>query len=164
MFVCLSVRQTSCLSTTLSLCFFFCSYLCHYLLHYLYVHKCLPSLYLHLSCFGLPPLSVGSHFHTLHYGTKPGHIETSKIYCSTSEGVSKVCERMSKRSRGRERSKQSGASVRVSAASERANGRASAPVLTSLFLFVPDNSALSPDETVSDNSVNTQGSCLEIQF
>ena len=31
---------------------------------------------------------------------------------------------------------------RVSGASERANGRASGPVLTSLFLFVPDHSAL----------------------
>ena len=37
---------------------------------------------------------------------------------------------------------QSGASERVSSASERANGRASGPVLTSLFLFVPDHSAL----------------------
>ena len=30
---------------------------------------------------------------------------------------------------------------RVSGASERANGRASGPLLTSLFLFVPDHSA-----------------------
>ena len=30
----------------------------------------------------------------------------------------------------------------MSGASERANGRASGPVLTSLFLFVPDHSAL----------------------
>ena len=37
---------------------------------------------------------------------------------------------------------QSGASKRVSGASERANGRASGPVLTSLFLFVPDHSAI----------------------
>ena len=28
-----------------------------------------------------------------HYGTKPGHFETSKIHCPTSEGVSKVSER-----------------------------------------------------------------------
>ena len=49
-----------------------------------------------------------------HYGTKLGHFETSKIHFPTSEGVS-----------------------------ERANGRASGPVLTSLFLFVPDHSALS---------------------
>ena len=47
-----------------------------------------------------------------HYGTKPVHFETSKIHFPTSEGVS-----------------------------ERANGRASGPVLTSLFLFVPDHSA-----------------------
>ena len=57
---------------------------------------------------------------TLHYGTKPGHFETSKIHFPSSEGVSEVSER----------------------ASERANGRASGPVLTSLFLFVPDHSAL----------------------
>ena len=42
---------------------------------------------------------------------------------------------MSERSGGRERSEQSGAS-------ERANGRASGPVLTSLFLFVPDHRGL----------------------
>ena len=47
-------------------------------------------------------------------------------------------------SRGRERSEQSGASKRVSGASERANGRASGPVLTSWFLFVPDHSAPVP--------------------
>ena len=35
----------------------------------------------------------------------------------------------------------SSASERVSGTSERANGRASGPVLTSLFLFVPDHSA-----------------------
>ena len=34
------------------------------------------------------------------------------------------------------------ASERVSGASEQANGRASGPVLTSLFLFVPDHSAM----------------------
>ena len=48
---------------------------------------------------------------------------------------------MSERSGGRERSKQSGASKRVSGVSEQANGQASGPVLTSLFLFVPDHSA-----------------------
>ena len=47
------------------------------------------------------------------------------------------------RSEGRERSEQSGAIERVSGASERANGRASGPVLMSLFLFVPDHSGLS---------------------
>ena len=29
----------------------------------------------------------------VHYGTKPGHFETSKIHFPTSEGVSKVSER-----------------------------------------------------------------------
>ena len=48
---------------------------------------------------------------------------------------------MSERSGGRERSKQSEASDRVSGASERGNGRASDPVLMSRFLFVPDHSA-----------------------
>ena len=42
-------------------------------------------------------------------------------------------------------SEQSGASERVSGARERANGRASGPVLTSRFLFVPDHSALISD-------------------
>ena len=36
----------------------------------------------------------------------------------------------------------------MSGASERANGRASGPVLTSLFLFIPDHSA--PSEGESD--------------
>ena len=48
----------------------------------------------------------------------------------------------SERSGGRERSEQSGASKRVNGASERVNGRASSPVLTSLFLFVRDESAM----------------------
>ena len=47
---------------------------------------------------------------------KPGHFETSNIHFPTSE--------------------------RVSGASERANGRASGLVLMSLFLFVPDHSAV----------------------
>ena len=51
-------------------------------------------------------------------------------------------ERTSERSGGREQSEQSGASERVSGASDRANGRASGPVLTSRFLFVPDHSAI----------------------
>ena len=50
-------------------------------------------------------------------------------------------ERTSERSGGRERSEQSGASERVSGASERANGRASGPVLTSRFLAVIYHSA-----------------------
>ena len=29
----------------------------------------------------------------VHYGTKPGHFETLKIHCPTSEGVSEVSER-----------------------------------------------------------------------
>ena len=53
-----------------------------------------------------------------HYGTKPGHFETSIIHFPTSEGVSEV-----------------------SGTSKRANGRARGPVLTFLFLFVPDHSA-----------------------
>ena len=63
------------------------------------------------------------------------------IHCPTSEGVSEVSERTSERSGGRERSEQSGASERVSGASEWANGRASGPVLQSVFLAVFDHSA-----------------------
>ena len=48
---------------------------------------------------------------------------------------------MSERSGGRERSEQFGASERVSGANERANGRASGPVLQSVFLAVIDHSA-----------------------
>ena len=66
-----------------------------------------------------------------HYGTKPGHFETSLIHFPTSEGVS---------SGGRKRSEQSGASERLSGASERANGRASGPVLQSVFLVVLSHS------------------------
>ena len=55
------------------------------------------------------------HWERHHYGTKPGHFETSIIHFPTTEGVSEV--------------------------SERANGRASGPVLTSLFLSVPDHRA-----------------------
>ena len=53
---------------------------------------------------------------------------------------------MSEHSTGHELSKQSGASERVSGANKRANGRASGPVLTSLFLFVPDHSASVSDD------------------
>ena len=35
----------------------------------------------------------GSHVAAPHYGTKPGHFETSKIHFPMSEGVSKVSER-----------------------------------------------------------------------
>ena len=31
---------------------------------------------------------------SVHYGTKPGHFETSKIHFPTSEGVSEVSERV----------------------------------------------------------------------
>ena len=36
----------------------------------------------------VPEMVVGAH-----YGTKPGHFETSKIHFPTSEGVSEVSER-----------------------------------------------------------------------
>ena len=55
----------------------------------------------------------------MHCGTKPGHFETSKIHFPTSEGVSEV-----------------------SGASERANGRASGPVLTSVLFSIFDHSDL----------------------
>ena len=49
----------------------------------------------------------------MHYGTKPGHFETSNVHFPMSEGVSEV-----------------------SGASERANGQASGPVLLSVLLAV----------------------------
>ena len=66
---------------------------------------------------------------TSHYGTKPGHFETSKIHFPTSEGVSEV-----------------------SGASERASGRASDPVLTSRFLVDPDHSAAAAADATEDQS------------
>ena len=63
-----------------------------------------------------------------------------------------MSERTSERSGGRERSEQSGASERVSGASERANGRASGPVLQSVFLIVVNQSALVGNN--SENDVN----------
>ena len=51
---------------------------------------------------------------------------------------------MSELSGGCKQSEQSGANKQMSGASERANGRVRGPVLTSLFLFVPDHSATSP--------------------
>ena len=36
---------------------------------------------------------IGGVFAAAHYGTKPGHFETSKIHFPTSEGVSEVSER-----------------------------------------------------------------------
>ena len=37
----------------------------------------------------------------MHYGTKPGHIETSKIHFPTSEEVSEVSERAQRRARAK---------------------------------------------------------------
>ena len=58
------------------------------------------------------------------------------FYFSTSSGVSEV----SKPSGARKRSKQCGASEGLSSASEQVNGRASGPVLQSLFLTVINHS------------------------
>ena len=55
-----------------------------------------------------------------------------------------MSERTSECSIGRERSEQSGVSEQVSSASERANRPACGSVLASLFLFVPDHSAVLP--------------------
>ena len=74
-------------------------------------------------------------------GQKKGILRHRKIHFPTSKGVSEVSERTSERSGGRERSEQSGASERVSDVSERANGRASDPVLPSRFLVALDHSA-----------------------
>ena len=54
-------------------------------------------------------------------------------------------------------------SERVSSASERANGQASGPVLTSLFLFVPDHSAMTTTKTTSrvDNNGALSGKVIE---
>ena len=67
-------------------------------------------------------------------------INTDKIiiHFPTSEGVSKVSERSGRR----KQSKQSGAGKRVCPASERANGRASGPLLQYVFLAVLDHSAV----------------------
>ena len=62
----------------------------------------------------------------MHYGTKPGQFETSKIHFPTSEGVSEV-----------------------SGVSERANGRASDPVLQSVFLAVLDHSVMVLESLIS---------------
>ena len=64
------------------------------------------------------------------------------IHCFTSEVVSEVSELTSERSGVCEQSKQCGVNKRVSGASEQGNGRASGPVLMSLYLFVPDHSAI----------------------
>ena len=56
---------------------------------------------------------------TLHYGTKPGHFETSKIHLPTSEGVSEVSERANERAQRRARAKQAVRSQRTSERCER---------------------------------------------
>ena len=61
-----------------------------------------------------------------------------------SEGVSERSKRENEWAQQRAWAKQSGASKQVSGASERANGRASGPVLTFRFFFVPDHSAMVP--------------------
>ena len=53
----------------------------------------------------------------------------------------RASEQMSEHSGVRERSEQCGTSERVSGASERGNGRASGPVLTTRFLAVPNHCA-----------------------
>ena len=73
-----------------------------------------------------------------HCGTKPGHFETLLSH----EQGSERSERASDCSGGHERSEQSEASEWVSGARERANGRASGPVLTSVFLVDRDLSAV----------------------
>ena len=80
-----------------------------------------------------------------HYGTKPGRLETSNLTLSLERGSER--REQNERSGGRERSEQSEASERVSGASERASGRESGPVLTSLFFFVPDHSAMVEGDT-----------------
>ena len=63
-----------------------------------------------------------------------------------------MSERTSERSRAREQSEQSGASERVSGACKRAKGRASGPVLTSVFFYIFDHSDLVTRQFVSANS------------
>ena len=79
----------------------------------------------------------------MHYGTEQPDCGTLKSRFPTSLGVSeRASEQMSERSGARERSEQCGASKRVSSASERANGQASGPVLTSRFLAFLTHRAL----------------------
>ena len=98
-------------------------------------------------------LSPQNHLHHItmvENGKKHGQNSHLINHCPTREWAKWASERMSERSGGRERSKQSGASERVSDASKWANRRASGPVLTSRFLFVPDHSVLAVSElTVS---------------
>ena len=64
------------------------------------------------------------------------------IHCPTSEGVSEVSERANEWAQRRVWAKRAVRSKRTSGASERANGRASGPVLQSVFLAVPDHCVL----------------------
>ena len=66
------------------------------------------------------------------------HIPTSSRVSEVSERSERASERVSAAERASEASRAEQAQ-RVSGASERANGRASGPVLTSLFFFVPDH-------------------------
>ena len=71
---------------------------------------------------------------------------TSRCTYLEKEREGKSSSPLREKNGGRERSEQSGASERVSGVSEQANGRASGPVLTSRFLFVPDHSAMATFE------------------
>ena len=72
----------------------------------------------------------------MHYGTKSGHFEISKIHFPTSEGESEV----SKRRGARERREQGRACERVRVASKQAITRSSGPVLTYGFLVILERS------------------------
>ena len=60
-----------------------------------------------------------------HYGTKPGHFETSKIHCPTSEGVSEVSEWVNEWAQRRARAKRAVRSKRTSERCERTSERTS---------------------------------------
>ena len=64
-------------------------------------------------------------FRSVHYGTKPGHFETSKIHFPTSEGVSKVSKRANKRAQRRVRAKRAVRSKQTSERCERTSERTS---------------------------------------
>ena len=68
------------------------------------------------------------------------HFPMSEGVSEVSEGVSKVSEQTSECSGACEQSEHGGASRWVNGASDRANGRASVPVLTSGFLVILDHS------------------------
>ena len=52
----------------------------------------------------------------------------------------------------------------MSGASERANGRASGPVLTSRFFFVPDHSAMMPGSPVKIEIGESSPVLLQLRF